>query len=67
MNPQARIYVAGHRGLVGSALVRRLKTAGFTNLLLRTHAELELLDAALARNLPISLDLCLPVLRAWQR
>ena len=37
-----KIYVAGHRGLVGSALVRRLEKDGFTNILTRTHAELDL-------------------------
>jgi GDP-L-fucose synthase len=37
-----RIYVAGHRGLVGAAIVRRLQQAGFQNLLLRTHQELDL-------------------------
>jgi len=41
----SRIYVAGHSGLAGSALVRALRTAGFRNLLLRSHAELELRDA----------------------
>ncbi|MFN7724363.1 MAG: GDP-L-fucose synthase family protein [Rubrivivax sp.] len=46
MDAQARIYVAGHRGLVGSALVRRLQAAGHTRLLTRTHAELDLTDAA---------------------
>ena len=45
MNPDSRIYIAGHRGLVGSAIVRRLQAAGNTNLLLRTHAELDLTDA----------------------
>ncbi len=40
----ARIYVAGHRGLVGSAIRRALIQAGFTNLIGRTHAELDLLD-----------------------
>ena len=39
------IYVAGHRGLVGSAIVRRLRRSGFHNLVLRTHAELELTDS----------------------
>ncbi len=39
------IFVAGHRGLVGSAICRRLMAAGFTNLLVRTHAELDLCDA----------------------
>jgi GDP-L-fucose synthase len=46
MNEGDRIFVAGHRGLVGSAIVRELQRAGFRNLLLRTHAELELRDAA---------------------
>ncbi len=38
------IYVAGHRGMVGSAIVRCLKESGYTNILTRTHAELDLLD-----------------------
>jgi GDP-L-fucose synthase len=42
MDLKARIYVAGHRGMVGSALMRRLTAAGYTNLLTRTHAELDL-------------------------
>ena len=46
MSPEARIYVAGHRGLVGSALVRRLRGAGYRDLILRTHAELDLTDRA---------------------
>ena len=44
MQQDARIHVAGHRGLVGSAIVRRLQAAGHTRLLLRTHAELDLTD-----------------------
>ncbi len=44
MDKQAKIYVAGHRGLVGTALVRNLQSKGYTNLLLRTHAELDLAD-----------------------
>jgi GDP-L-fucose synthase len=42
MNRDAKIYVAGHQGLVGSALVRQLRAAGHANLLLRTHGELDL-------------------------
>ncbi|ABK19034.1 GDP-L-fucose synthase family protein [Syntrophobacter fumaroxidans] len=42
MIPTSRIYVAGHRGLVGSALLRRLRAAGCANLITRTHAELDL-------------------------
>ena len=49
MNHSARIYVAGHRGLVGNAIVRRLQAGGFTNLLLRTHAELDLTDERATR------------------
>ena len=44
MNPESRIYVAGHRGLVGSAIVRSLQRHGFGNLVSRTHAELDLTD-----------------------
>ena len=40
----SKIYVAGHRGMVGSAIVRRLKQQGFENLVLRSRAELDLLD-----------------------
>ena len=46
MTPDSRIYVAGHRGLAGSALVRRLQAKGYRNLIVRTHAELDLIDAA---------------------
>ena len=42
MDKQAKIFVAGHRGMVGSAIVRRLQAAGYTNVLTRTHAELDL-------------------------
>lgn len=44
MNKKSRIYVAGHRGLVGSAIVRFLRKQGYLNLILKTHAELDLLD-----------------------
>jgi GDP-L-fucose synthase len=44
MNKDSKIYIAGHRGLVGSALVRCLAAKGYYNLVLRTHAELELRD-----------------------
>ena len=44
MNLESRIYVAGHRGLVGSALVRNLRQRGFANILTRTHAEVDLID-----------------------
>ncbi|WP_020652574.1 GDP-L-fucose synthase [Massilia niastensis] len=46
---QPRIYVAGHRGLVGSAIVRALRAQGHTSIVTRTHAELELTDQAQVR------------------
>ena len=46
MEKHSRIYVAGHRGLVGSALVRKLQSQGYTNLITRTHQELELTNQA---------------------
>ncbi len=42
MNLNAKIYVAGHRGLVGSAIMRQLATQGYTNIVTRSHAELDL-------------------------
>lgn len=42
MNKDAKIYVAGHRGMVGSAIVRGLKAAGYTNIITRSHSELNL-------------------------
>ena len=49
INKNAKIYVAGHRGLVGSAIWKNLSDRGFTNLIGRTHAELDLLDGAAVR------------------
>jgi len=46
MNKDDKIYIAGHRGLVGSAIVRQLESRGFTNLLMRTHKELDLTNQA---------------------
>jgi GDP-L-fucose synthase len=46
MNRAAKIYVAGHRGLAGSALVRRLRASGRNNLVLRDHSSLDLTDRA---------------------
>ena len=50
MNSNDKIYVAGHRGLAGSAIVRRLRAAGHNNLVTRTHAELDLTDSAAVRR-----------------
>jgi len=46
MDLNDKIYIAGHRGLVGSAIVRQLKERGFNNLLMRTHKELDLTNQA---------------------
>jgi len=45
MNKTSKIYIAGHRGLVGSAIVKNLESKGYTNLVYRTHKELDLLDS----------------------
>jgi GDP-L-fucose synthase len=45
MQKNSKIYVAGHRGLVGSAIVKNLQAKGYENLLLKTHKELDLLDS----------------------
>ncbi len=50
MKSDARIYVAGHRGMVGSALVRRLCAGGYSQILMRTHAELDLLEQQAVRD-----------------
>jgi len=50
MDPKDKIYIAGHRGLVGSAIVRQLESRGFTNLIMRTHKELDLTNQAQVKN-----------------
>lgn len=57
MEKNAKIYVAGHRGMVGSAIVRELKRQGYTNIVTRTHKELDLIrqdavEAFLAEEKP---------------
>jgi len=49
MEKNSRIYIAGHRGLVGSAIVRRLEADGYTGLITRTRTELDLLDKEAVR------------------
>jgi GDP-L-fucose synthase len=49
-DPQARIYVAGHHGMVGSAIVRRLETLGYQNIVTATRTELDLTDQAAVRS-----------------
>ena len=50
METKAKIYVAGHRGLVGSAIVRRLKKDGYNNIITRNHSELDLTDQKAVHN-----------------
>jgi len=50
MNTDEKVYVAGHRGLAGSAILRRLQAGGYRYLVTRTHAELDLGDAAAVRD-----------------
>jgi len=50
MNKDSKIYVAGHKGLVGSAIVRALQGQGYNNLVLKTHQELELLDQSAVKK-----------------
>jgi GDP-L-fucose synthase len=50
MDRNSKIYVAGHRGLVGSALMRQLDAQGYRNVIVRTHAELDLTDQAAVRD-----------------
>ena len=50
MDRRARIYVAGHTGMVGAAVIRRLQSAGYGNLALRTRAELDLTDQMAVRE-----------------
>ena len=50
LTKQDKIYVAGHRGLVGSAIVRSLKRSGYTNIIGRTHKDLDLTDQKSVRD-----------------
>lgn len=54
MRPSDKIYVAGHRGLVGSAIMRRLQAGGFNNIITRTHAELDLTEQSSVRSFFVS-------------
>lgn len=50
MNKESKIFVAGHRGMVGSAIVRKLHREGFTNIVVRTHRELDLTNQAAVKE-----------------
>jgi len=50
LRPETKIYLAGHQGLVGSAILRRLEAEGYRNVVTRTHAELDLTDQAATRT-----------------
>ena len=44
MDKNSKIFIAGHRGMVGSAIERKFRSCGYTNILTRTHSELDLCD-----------------------
>ena len=46
INKHSKVYVAGHRGMVGSAIIRRLKAGGYSNIITRTHGALDLINQA---------------------
>ena len=50
MEKESKIYLAGHRGLVGSALKRKLESKGYTNIIFRTHKELDLTNQQAVNN-----------------
>ncbi len=50
MNKNIKVYIVGHKGLVGSAIVRRLKKAGFNNLIYKTHKELDLINQQVVKD-----------------
>ncbi|HZM44723.1 MAG TPA: GDP-L-fucose synthase [Burkholderiales bacterium] len=56
VRPQDRIYVAGHRGMVGSAIVRRLRAAGYREVVTRTRQELDLTDQAAVRRFMVDCE-----------
>ena len=51
MNLQSKIYIAGHRGMVGSAILRNLQAKGYTNIITRTSSELDLRNPATVESL----------------
>lgn len=50
MELDSKIFVAGHRGLVGSAIVRKLNSLGYTNIITRNRVEVDLMDSAQVKN-----------------
>ena len=60
MEQNSKIYVAGHRGMVGSAIVRELERQGYTNIITRTHKELDL-----TRQEAVQLPSTSPANAAW--
>ena len=51
MNPNSKIYIAGHRGMVGSAILRNLTSNGFNNIITKTSSELDLTDQKKCTNI----------------
>ena len=65
LDKNAKIYVAGHRGLVGSAIWKNLEEKGYTNLIGKTHTELDLLDGVAVRRFFVrgTARICIPCRR----
>lgn len=59
LDTNSKIYVAGHRGLVGSAIWKNLQQRGYSNLIGRSHKELDLLDATAVKHFLTSTNLML--------
>ena len=55
MEKDSKIYVAGHRGMVGSAIIRELERQGYTNIITRTHKELDLIDQKAVNDIEMSM------------
>ena len=49
-NHNSKIYIAGHNGMVGSSIIRVLKSKGYTNLVFREHSDLDLIDQASVKD-----------------
>ncbi len=64
MDKDSAIYVAGHRGMVGSAILRRLQAAGYRNLITRTHAELDLTEQKAVRDFFVDQSIDVVILAA---
>jgi GDP-L-fucose synthase len=73
MNKSNKIYVAGHNGMVGSAIVRKLRKQGFTNIVIRSSSELDLTNQQDIREIgatqyatKIEIFRCVVLMKVWK-